>query len=374
MNTYALRSAVLVAAISLALSVAAIAAVVAGQSVFANNIPAADPGTQGEWSAPFDVGITAIHSVLLQNGKVLFWGKVQNSPAGNRAELWDPSGTLTDVSVPYDRDIFCAGESHLADGRLMVIGGHAFDGGGAVGVKQTDFFDPTTETWSPGPDMSQTRWYPDVIESSDGTILVIGGQHDPTSLTVEVERYDPATNAFTTLPPSANRAVGSYARTVVLPNGQVFMAGQNQDTDLLDMNTNKWRFVDNMNIGPRNNGLAVLLPGLNQVMAIGGAQADQTPATNTAEIIDFSVPTPTWQYSASMRFPRVQANAVLLPDGTVLVVGGCRQGLAKTPVNAAEVFDPVSQTWTVLASSVASKAHHSTALLLPDGAGVVGRR
>ena len=66
--------------------------------------------------------------------------------------LWDPSGTLTDVSVPYDRDIFCGGQVHLADGRLMVIGGVVFQHAGSqVGVVETDFFDVTTETWSPGP-------------------------------------------------------------------------------------------------------------------------------------------------------------------------------------------------------------------------------
>src|SRR5437870_987135 len=103
----------------------AIAAVVAGQSIFAENIPAAtDPGTQGEWGAPFDVGLTAIHSSLLQSGKVLFWGDHLGSTDGSLATLWDPSGgALFDVSMPYKRNIFCAGEIHLADGRLMVIGG-----------------------------------------------------------------------------------------------------------------------------------------------------------------------------------------------------------------------------------------------------------
>ena len=90
-------------------------------------------------------------------------------------------------------------------------------------------------------------------------------------------------------------------------------------------------------------------------------------ATNTAEIIDFSMPTPSWSYTTSMEYPRVHANAVLLPDGTVLVVGGCRKGLATYLVAAAELFDPVSQTWTEMASLQALKAHHSTALLLPDG-------
>jgi hypothetical protein len=350
-----------------------IVAMVGSQSVLAEDIPAdadADPGTQGEWSVPFDIGITAIHSVLLHNGKVLVWGDVLGRTGGNRTTLWDPSsGTLSRVTVPYPRNMFCAGEIHLADGRLMVIGGMRLNVVGEIGVKQTDFFDPTTETWSRGPLMNYSRWYPDVIEVSDGTILAIGGRHDDTHITTQVERYDPTANAFTRLGFYANTEKGEFPRTVVLPNGQVFTAGQNQDTNLLDLNTNRWSFVGNMNYGQRLDGMAVLLPGLNQVMAVGGggAAGEGNNATSTAEIIDFSVPTPSWQYTASMNFPRGEANAVLLPDGTVLVVGGAQVDSHLQPVYAAELFDPLSQTWTVMASAQAAKAHHSTALLLPDG-------
>ena len=79
-----------------------IAAVLTGQSVFAEKIPAAtDPSTQGEWGAPFDIGITAVHSVLLQNGKTLSWQFSEGPTGGSRAVLWDPaSGAVTDVSVP----------------------------------------------------------------------------------------------------------------------------------------------------------------------------------------------------------------------------------------------------------------------------------
>ncbi len=251
----------------------ALSVIISDQTAFAKDIPASvDPAKKGVWGTPFDIGITAIHSALLQNGKVLSWQSTDGPTGGSRAVLWDPSGTLTDVSVPYDRDIFCAGEIHLADGRLMVIGGSKFHAG--IGAKsavpETDFFDVATETWSPGPEMSYARWYPDVIESSDGTILAVGGLADGTTESIQVERYDPATNAFTTLPQTADKSVEVYARTVILPTGQMFMAGQYQETDLLDLNTNTWSSVGNMNFGARYIGMTVLLPGLNQVMAVGG--------------------------------------------------------------------------------------------------------
>ena len=340
-----------------------------GQIASATDKPAVnDPITEGEWGAPFDIGITAIHSTLLQSGKVLVWESTNGPSGGSHAVLWDPSGTLTDVSVPYDRDIFCGGQVHMADGRLMVIGGVVWQHAGSqVGVVETDFFDATTETWSPGPNMSEKRWYPGAIECADGKILAIGGWEDTKTMSTTMELYDPATNAFTTLPQTADKNVWIYPRTVLLKNGKVFMAGQNQDTNTLDFNTNTWSFTGNFNYGKRFIGMTVLLPGLSQVMAIGGGVDVDELATETAEIIDFSQPTPSWSYTTSMEYPRVHANAVLLPDGKVLVVGGCHRRLAEEPVAPAELFDPVSQTWTEMAELQALKAHHSTALLLPDG-------
>jgi hypothetical protein len=68
-----------------------------------------------------------------------------------------------------------------------------------------------------------------------------------------------------------------------------------------------------------------------------------------------------------MHYAREHANAVLLPDDTVLVVGGGQRGLYKKPVKQAELFDPESETWTLMATQTTPRAYHSTAILLPDG-------
>lgn len=69
-----------------------------------------------------------------------------------------------------------------------------------------------------------------------------------------------------------------------------------------------------------------------------------------------------------MHEPRKNLNVVLLPDGSVLAVGGNQgPGLYDQPVLGSELFDPVSETWKQMASQVAPRAYHSTALLLPDG-------
>jgi len=61
-------------------------------------------------------------------------------------------------------------------------------------------------------------------------------------------------------------------------------------------------------------------------------------------------------------------NAVLLPDGTVLVVGG-RSNSSGTPnpVLIPEIFDPANETWDQVAPHEIPRRYHSTAILLPDG-------
>jgi hypothetical protein len=69
-----------------------------------------------------------------------------------------------------------------------------------------------------------------------------------------------------------------------------------------------------------------------------------------------------------LNFPRLHLNAVLLPDHTVFVTGGSLkqedQPLARLQP---EIYDPVTDTWTPMASSTVPRLYHSTALLLPDG-------
>jgi hypothetical protein len=70
-----------------------------------------------------------------------------------------------------------------------------------------------------------------------------------------------------------------------------------------------------------------------------------------------------------MTAPRVMADAVLLPDGSVAVVGGSSSGradLAVKPVLPIELFDPVSERWTTLCPMRVPRSYHATALLLPD--------
>ena len=68
--------------------------------------------------------------------------------------------------------------------------------------------------------------------------------------------------------------------------------------------------------------------------------------------------------------PRLMADAVLLPDGTVSVIGGAGGGEADQawpPIMWIESFDPATETFTSRTGITVPRLYHSTALLLPDG-------
>ena len=82
-----------------------------------------------------------------------------------------------------------------------------------------------------------------------------------------------------------------------------------------------------------------------------------------------------------MAFARRFHNSTLLPDGTVLVTGGTSQPNARIDgkgwdlskmAYAAELWNPVTETWSTLAAMQTPRSYHSTAALLPDGRVLVG--
>jgi N-acetylneuraminic acid mutarotase len=69
-----------------------------------------------------------------------------------------------------------------------------------------------------------------------------------------------------------------------------------------------------------------------------------------------------------MSTDRLSATATLLPNGKVLVTGGLAgvQGGGTMGLASAEVYDPVANTWSVVASMASVRANH-TATLLQNG-------
>lgn len=323
--------------------------------------PSALPSTDGEWSAPMAWPLVGVHAALLPTGKVLHFSWPQTAP-GAEAWTWDP-GTGTLAPALTSRFIFCGSQSFLPDGRLLVTGGTKplSPPETPYGIKDINVFDPSTETWTYTGDMQVGRWYPTNVALPDGRTLVLSGFDEQNNLTDLVEVYDP--DSGMQVVPGANRFLALYPWMHVLPSGKVFHAGPENVTSTFDPATATWQGVAFNNYGYRNGGASVLLPlrppdYSPRVLILGGG-------TNTAEIIDLGEPIPTWRYTAPMNYARHHSNVTLLPDGRVLVVGG--HAANESPILQAEIFDPVSETWTLVATMQRPRVYHSTAVLLPDG-------
>jgi hypothetical protein len=317
-----------------------------------------DPAVEGQWSPVLPWPIVAIHTHLLPNKKVLAWPR----DGGNGAHVWDPA-TNSFTPVPLARtNLFCSGHTFLQNGRLAVFGGHIEDG---VGKIDTNVFDYRTNTWTPGPAMNAGRWYPSTLLMANGEVVVLSGNVDNSYGANPLAQVRKTSGALRDLT-GAQTLYPMYPRVHLAPNGKLFFSGPGVATFYVDTaGRGRSLLVGYSQAGFREFGASVMYdPG--KVILIGG----KDPPTSTCEVIDLNHPAPAWQYTASMAYPRRQANATLLADGTVLVTGGTSSpgfNDATGAVYAAEIWDPATGLWSTVASAAERRLYHSTAILLADG-------
>jgi hypothetical protein len=331
-----------------------------GCAVLATPAQAQAPAEVGQWSSIMNWPVSATHTSLQPDGKVMFFGEFADGEAPPRR--WDPvANTLTNLPVA-GYNIFCSGHSLLADGKLLVTGGHLAS---HEGLSDASFFDPFTNTWTRLPDMNDGRWYPTNTTLPNGDVMVISGEVDGVGdFNVIPQRYIAATRTWKNMT-GAKKEIPYYPRMFVAPNGKLFCASPPRTTLWMDLAGNgSWKDGPKSLFGKRTYGPAVLMDG--KVVMFGGGD----PPTATVEMIDLTAASPAWKFMAPMSIKRRQNNATLLPDGTVLITGGSSgDGFnnEKKPVLLTELWDPDANKWTKYASNKAYRGYHSTALLLPDG-------
>jgi hypothetical protein len=325
------------------------------------------PAQSGIWSGTVSLPIVAVNSALLPNGKILMW---DGQSFGPNAIVWNSATNIVDT-VPAPANIFCSGQEQMADGRILVVGGHA--GLAHVGLTVANIFDPGNESWTVLPNMSFPRWYPTPTTLPDGRLIVMSGETncDECDETVH-EIYDPSTNSWSKLS-TVPFFFPYYPHGYVLPDGRIFVSSTAEApivSEVLDLNAMAWTAVGGP-ATPDGGSSAMYLP--SKFLKTGkSCDPDLTvqPAAATAFVLDMTQTSPAWRQVASMSFPRTFHNSTILPDGNVLVTGGGPSTNALDTTNAvlpAELWSPTTETWTTLASMSAPRLYHSEALLLPDG-------
>ena len=331
----------------------------------------APPDSVGQWQTPFPVPVIGTHAILMPNGKVLYW-YYPNAAPGSESGIYDPvTGQFTYRPLP--RNLFCAGYSYLPDGRVLVVGGDVqppICPANGQGTADTHIYDPFTDTWTRLDDMHVSRWYPTSLELGDGHAIIVSGYDDSCHNVKVMEEWRPTTGHQVV--PAGNKQFSLYPRLHLLSDGRVFHSGPDWDSYMWNpANPTGWVHVDAHRSGSRFEVPSVMLPGMQDVVAIFGGIIG-TGVTNTCERIDLKVADPEWQYGAPMHYGRFHNNAVLMPDGKVMIVGGGLTENYEDPVLIPEMYNPATNTWFDLPPHVYGRMYHSTALLLPDGRVLLG--
>jgi len=329
----------------------------------------AQANVTGSWSTlPYTMPINPVHVAMLSNGKVLVVSGSGNV-AGNtnyQAALWDPqAGTIT--TQPVGWDMFCNGMVVLPDGRPLINGG-TLQYDPFHGALNDSIYDPATNTFSDVQNMAHGRWYPTVTVLGDGRVMTFSGLDENGGTNSTVEIYTVGTGWSSAY--AAGWTPPLYPRLHVLPNGNVFYSGATTQSQTFNPTTHQWANIATTRYsGTRTYGTSVLLPLLPannyapHVIIMGGGN----PSTATTETIDLSAPSPAWVYGPAMSQPRIEMNAVMLPTGKVLALGGSYndEDTATASLNA-DLYDPVSNTFSSAGVTAYARLYHSVALLMPD--------
>lgn len=319
----------------------------------------------GRWSAPQSMPIVGLHLSLLPSGNAVLWGH------GGEPQVWNAQGgnftqvANTGCEDPLGCELFCSGHTVLADGSVLVAGGHDEARGNSYGLTQSSVFDGSG--WRPVGRMRYPRWYPTLVALGNGEVVALSGSQTPGVNASIPERWNGS--GWTALT-GADQKLPSYPRAFVEPKqGHVFVAGDLQARVLDPNGSGSWSLGPTRRVADRNYGAAVMLDG-TVLFAGGGGRVCPNVPERSAEIIDLNASSPTWSLTGSMAAARRQLNLTILPDGSVLATGGtsaCGASDESGAVFVAERWDPETGQWSTLASASVVRVYHSTAVLLPDG-------
>jgi hypothetical protein len=275
-------------------------------------------------------------------------------PVAGPGGVWIPTGSM--VTPRYGHDAV-----RLLDGRVLVVGGS----GGEFDPATAELYDPVSGTWSATGNMLNIRAGLPPVLLLDGRVLV-GDVVDGTDGDPDIygsELYDPATGTWTATGPMVGDSPGDAP--TVLRDGRVLVVG-GDGPQLYDPATGTWTATGKMNDQGYHTTAGLLSDG--KVLVAGGSGF--TPINHDYYVLDsaqvYDPVTGSWTTIANMHAKASITAAFLQPDGTVLVVGSLVYYTFPARIHA-EVYDPATGTWTALAQPTGSNGFMKIEALLSDG-------
>ena len=261
-----------------------------------------------------------------------------------------PNGVFSTTGLMVVEQQIEATSTLLADGRVLVTGGENYQEDEQL--KSAEIYESATGLWSMTGSMKNGRTWHTATLLKDGKVLVAGcGDADSAA-----ELYNPGTGKFTSTGSMVSDST-CLSTATLLPDGRVLLAGgfdfykASKSAEIYDPATGKFTATGSLHTA-RENAQAVLLAD-GRVLIIGGCQAPYTRERETdlasAEIYDPA--TGEFTPTGSMGTARDNFSATALNDGTVLVAGGDTVKAtgskslverAETQYASAEIYDPAT--------------------------------
>ncbi|MBS0657701.1 MAG: hypothetical protein JSR82_05560 [Verrucomicrobia bacterium] len=289
-------------------------------------------------------------AALLPNGEVLVVGGIGPSEAS--AEIFNPAtqqwrsagflsggvrAALTSILLPNGNVLICGGSSQFA--ALFVT---------ATGMLQQL------------PPMSNARTTPALGLLPDGRVLVAAGDFMSAAASDTSEFFDPATGTFAPGPALQGRH-STVSESPLLPSSKLVVHGGTgaiSSTEVFDAASGTWS-TTSREYGSVEAALVALADG--RLLATGGVRVTDSYRAAGERIFDPT--TSRWLEAASFAQRRVQHRSVRLPDGRVLVTGGYEQ-VGGTPdlvsLASCEIFTPSVQAAQPVVGAVQVQAQSTT--------------
>ena len=324
-------------------------------------------------------------SSLLQDGRLIFIGGQDSHDlrdATRMVKAFDPTTETWEELPLLNEERWYPGLARLGDGRLLAMGGGQRPEAHRTPTCET--YDPTARTWTVAASMSNPSDYPPAVLLRNGKVLrtwwppqlydVFADQWTNTGAMVQPDRSWPVRcdHSLFRLADGRACAVGIYRGSLASPSM----------IELYDPDAGTWSLGANASAA-RSLPEAVLLP-TGQILVAGGKLEDEAPGVSTNEwgqtrLTDlYDAATNTWRRCADMAWHReYHATTLLVPDGRVITTAGTGAPSFPGVSNDIEAFEPPYLFRGIrprIDSISQTRLHHggSAALSVSRTAGVTG--
>lgn len=234
----------------------------------------------------------------LASGKILIagGGGLDNPVRVKTSEVYD---TKTGISIPVD---------NLAIGNEVSPIVPLLTGKTLMTHRPPQLFDPSTNQWELAADFVQSNRMSngdhsdhELVLMPDGNVVAIGYKNFNNQLGTFVELYDPIANKWALK--SSIAPVRSRAKTVILPDKKILVAGGFKEDMSNSSPVNQWNYMKRADL--------------------------------------YNLANDNWRQVSDMNYFReYHAIATLVPDGRVIVVGGEGQPGNEPPLSIIEAYKP----------------------------------